>query len=295
MTSSAPGTEPTAEGGSVFRYRRAFERHRDAIAAIKDDDLVTINTDIPTSIVVAIGAWPEVQALLPALDEMLRTYDRPAVVELDERARAAGYANNLFLVATAPVERIPELVAKLTPVRELFLSDIRGLQKRKLIDPRKLENITQGPFGHKELAFDIMVLAQIFREHLTALAGKTPVTEAEIEQAELDADDLSNAVAIKEGGPSVATEAAKTRHRAYTYFFNAYDEARRVITCLRWREDDVDKIVPSLYAGRGGRGRRGKEVPPPAPATTPPVTPAPSPQAEAERAPGTGLPGNRPF
>ena len=34
---------------------------------------------------------------------------------------------------------------------------------------------------------------------------------------------------------------------------HTYDELRRMMTYLRWHIGDVDGLVPSLWAGRGGR------------------------------------------
>jgi hypothetical protein len=41
-------------------------------------------------------------------------------------------------------------------------------------------------------------------------------------------------------------------------FLKAYDETRRAVKFLRWRERDAETIVPSLYRGRGGRGKKGR-------------------------------------
>jgi len=41
---------------------------------------------------------------------------------------------------------------------------------------------------------------------------------------------------------------------------NAYDHVRRIISFLRWNEDDVDQIAPSLYAGRTTGRRKGTDV-----------------------------------
>jgi hypothetical protein len=81
---------------------------------------------------------------------------------------------------------------------------------------------------------------------------------------------------------------------------NAYDQARRAITYLRWNKGDADLIAPSLYAGRGNARRRvseGTELP------AAEVTPIAQPQAAVasngstaveERAP-FGMPGGSPF
>lgn len=303
MTTQNPIIEPTQaqppeEGQSTFRYRRAFENRRAAIALIPDSALAALNIDVRAAVVAGIAAAPEVLALLPTIEETFRVFDRAAIVQLDERARALGYSNNRYLAAIAPAERIPEFVAKVTAAKDVLLSDIRTLQKRKLLKTDQLANLKEGVVSHRDLAFDTMVLTEILRDNWDTIKGKTGVTLEELDDAESDADELSSAIAIKEGGPSIVTEAAQTRHRAFTDFVNAHNEARHIVQYLRRHEGDADEIIPSLYAGRGGRGRRETEEPE-APATL--ATPAPSngapatPAGEEVRAPGTGLPGNRPF
>ena len=55
-------------------------------------------------------------------------------------------------------------------------------------------------------------------------------------------------------------EAQRTRQRAFTLFVHAYDDARRVISFLRWNEGDVSTYLPSLYQGRGN-GQRADDAP----------------------------------
>ncbi|WP_200850180.1 hypothetical protein, partial [Klebsiella pneumoniae] len=49
---------------------------------------------------------------------------------------------------------------------------------------------------------------------------------------------------------SSSSPSGELRRRAYSVFVQTYDEVRRAMTYVRWEEDDVDEIVPSLYAGR---------------------------------------------
>ncbi len=46
------------------------------------------------------------------------------------------------------------------------------------------------------------------------------------------------------------TEAAKARARAFTLMVNGYSELRRGLSYLRWHDDDLDSLAPSLHAGR---------------------------------------------
>ncbi len=64
------------------------------------------------------------------------------------------------------------------------------------------------------------------------------------------------------------------RQRAYTVLSNAYDDVRRAISFLRWKEDDLEDIAPSLFGPRAARKKTDKPV---TPAPQPgPVTPAPT-------------------
>jgi hypothetical protein len=56
-----------------------------------------------------------------------------------------------------------------------------------------------------------------------------------------------------------------TRARALSRLVRVYEEVRRMVTFLRWHQDDVDAITPSLWAGRHRRGRARDLEPGPSP------------------------------
>ena len=89
---------------------------------------------------------------------------------------------------------------------------------------------------------------------------------------EILADQINQALGIREQMPELQAAAARDRQAAYSLFIEAYDEVRAAIAYVRRREDDVDTIMPSLYAGRNG-GKRKPAVDEPKP-TPPVVTPA---------------------
>jgi hypothetical protein len=86
------------------------------------------------------------------------------------------------------------------------------------------------------------------------------------------ADQINQALGIREQMPELQAAAARDRQAAYSLFIEAYDEVRAAIAYVRRKEDDVDNIMPSLYAGRNG-GRKKPVVDEPKP-TPPVVTPA---------------------
>ena len=96
---------------------------------------------------------------------------------------------------------------------------------------------------------------------------QTALTLADLDRADLVGEQLVNAVGTRRQGSVVTAEVTPIRQRLFTLFADAWDQVRRAISYLRWNEDDVDDIAPSLYAGRA---RRKTDVP-----ANPPEPPAP--------------------
>ena len=130
------------------------------------------------------------------------------------------------------------------------------------------------------------------------LDGKTLLQASELKHAQLLADRLISAVGDREQTPT-QIDAADRRHRAFSLFVKAYDQARRAIQYVRWEQGDADSIAPSLYSGRGNSNvkRRAED----AEVTPSPVVQVPAPiavnggVANTPQAPLPGLPGGSPF
>lgn len=157
-----------------------------------------------------------------------------------------------------------------TRLRETLLVDASALARRELVDAQRLTEF-KGATGYRQVAFELLGLATVLRERWADIASKTAIQAEELDQAEKLAERILHAVGMKEQTPSV-TEAAKRRATAF-YLFVRLDQVRRAVTFLRWNEGDVDRIAPSVYAGRTS-GRRKEE-------TKSQSTPAPSPAAPA--------------
>ncbi|WP_438043097.1 hypothetical protein [Sorangium sp. So ce128] len=136
-----------------------------------------------------------------------------------------------------------------------------------------------------DTANDLVALSALFSGSWPEIAGKTAATEAEVRRAGELGPELLAALGVREHGAPGPSEAADRRARAFTLFVDAYDQTRRAVTYLRWKEDDVEAIAPSLYKGRGGRGASSSDTdaaPPAQPGTAapaPPDTAAPAPPA----------------
>ena len=128
----------------------------------------------------------------------------------------------------------------------------------------------------------------------TEISSKSAIQSSELDEAEKLFEQVSRAFAERSRQSNAVGEAADDRARAFTLLVNAYDQLRRAAIFVRWEENDADKFVPSLWAGRGGRGNAEKKSTP-APseeiAPTQPVAIAP-----VDANPVTpGMPGGSPF
>ncbi len=172
--------------------------------------------------------------------------------------------------------------------REVLITDMTSALANKLIVASKATD-TSRSVGHRGVAFDVLRLCKVFRDNMASVQGQTPVTMAKIQQYELAANQLLESIGLRDEGPAEASPTMEIRQRIFTLFVQNYDEIRRVLSYLRWHEDDVDVIAPSLYANRT-RHTQQDAVPA---APTAPVVAAPT--APAAPVAAAGLPGASPF
>jgi len=140
--------------------------------------------------------------------------------------------------------------------RERALAN-RGLLDHRCFDGSKARN------GYQNLAFDLLALATLFREHWAKVSTKTALDASELDAAEALAEQLIDGMNARKRSAPQRAAAIEQRRRAFTLLANAYDEARRAISYLRWKHEDVESIAPSIYRGRSGnRWRKRQQVTP---------------------------------
>ncbi|HEX9640144.1 MAG TPA: hypothetical protein VGB13_02390 [Candidatus Krumholzibacteria bacterium] len=243
-----------------------------------------------------IGSVPEIRdqraevAKLPGFD--MRRFDN-----LEGLAFALGHAHAAYRAASSPEDNVAELAADLADVRDTLHADAGALAQRGFLDKLRVSKMKTGN-GYKDVAFDVLGLVEVFRNHWANVQSRTAVQPEELDAAELAAKDLITVVGLREQAPTAVNDAARVRQQAYTLLLRAYNDARRAIQYVRFERGDADDISPSLY---GGRKRSATEsqvvVAPPAPVPSPVTSPAAGAPAPASGEPGTaaGLPGANPF
>ncbi len=251
MSSSSPNDAPppALEASS---YQKALEAVRPELAALSPDELIPVSLDVPAVVMTVRGAVSDILKLRDRVVVELPLFDVSRFDKLEVYACALGQAHIEHAAASAPAEPVGKLRAELVETRELMLSDLQALARRRLIHPDQLAEM-RGPVGHMNLASDVLLCVELIRDAWPRIEGKTGISLDEAKRAEWLADRFVKAVGVREQTEPNNTATYDLRERAYTLLAQAYDEVRRAISHLRWREDDVEQIAPSLYKTRVSR------------------------------------------
>lgn len=280
-----PNPNPSADFRSpVFTQALAAVRPElDRMPAVEVED---VRLDVPAAILAILGIVPKVATFRPA---MLARFGEAQTANLDRLelvARAAGcaHADHQIEVNGADLEPLSNAVVEL---RAVLLVDAQSLVHRKVLQPGVLGEL-RGIQGAKNQCFDLLQLVSVFRKFWATVEAQTPVTTADLDRAEVLANQLATAAGIREQATAGVSPSADLRRRAFTLLLRTYDEVRRMITFLRWDDGDADQLAPSLWAGRR---RNGSDITPAPTTTTTPTT-----NGQNGAAPiAPGLPGSSPF
>lgn len=281
---------PSSASGS------ALERTRPALMLLQT--LRPINLEITDMVVRILGTLPVLRPLRPAIVAAVGEAFGVRIDELEDCADAANQANAQYLIAATPpaVQLLSEQVVQL---RDLLHTDMMALIKRKLIAAAELGEL-RGAVGFHNQARDVSQLVELFRKRWGVIEQITPVTLADLDNAEALVKEFLEMLGARQIGAPNAAEFADINQRAFTRAVDTYDQARRAVSFLRWNEGDADDFAPSLWAGRGTSSRRRDEEDPSPIAAQPstpvvPVTPVAPIAQPAAPAIAPGLPGNSPF
>lgn len=260
---------------ALIHYQQAYEQVMAASQGLDAKQLVQVNIDVPSAVTRANGILATVWAMRDQI-KALPGFDISQVDQLQAYTFAMAHAHARFLAASAPPEALLELNAKGTALRDLLYLDSLVLSKRNLISGDRLADFKANS-GYKNIAFDLLGLVALLRGSWDKISSKTGLQLSELDQAELLGMQLIDAVAAHEQAPSFVAAVRSQRARNFTLFTRAYDQVRRAVTYLHWDEGNVDDVIPSLYAGRGGRGKNSAApTVNPTPSAPPALPPLPS-------------------
>ncbi|HVY49855.1 MAG TPA: hypothetical protein VHB21_28365, partial [Minicystis sp.] len=259
-----PEEEATATQALAHVKPRAMALHAEEILAYRAVPAVA-NANVRKAKSLLARFRSEIPAALPRID--LDAYDR-----LEDTA--------LALVAAASdadkVSRDGETqrqIALARGYRARLLPALRALAVNGHVPMKAYDDIAAGS-GTRDVANDCVDLAVAFRKYAERIAGKHPITDADVAASEAAGTWLlrnlgTRGVRAPKGGPA---DAVDLRNRVATLLMRDYDQARIVAHCFlgpRYAE-----VVPPLMSRF--LPRRADAAGP----AEPPDTPAPSPLDE---------------
>lgn len=218
------------------------------MAKLDPSAFAPINLDIPQAVALVLGVTANVSALRSDIAARIPSHPLKPLDNLETYALAAYHAHILWLPRTTGPNQVTALLDEATPLRANLLSDAIALAKRGLFDEKVVEDIRAGK-GNVDTANDLVALAALFTSQWSTVENKTAATWDEVLRAGELGPTLLAALGVREFAVSAEPDAlSEQRKRAFTLFYNAYDETRRAITYLRWHEGDADDLA-DLPAG----------------------------------------------
>jgi hypothetical protein len=174
------------------------------------------------------------------------------VDDLPMLARACQQADIAEAAAAAP----SDLTALYQEVREhydILLTDAQSLVNRKFLPATELDK-ARDTRGYEGMVRSTLILVTLLRAWWPKLKDHTPLKDADLDRGQQLAEHLRDTIGERDQAVQ-SLPAVEVRLRALSLLVRSYVELRREMSYLRWYQEDVDAIVPSLWAGRGRRAR----------------------------------------
>ncbi|HEU4411530.1 MAG TPA: hypothetical protein VFS43_40165 [Polyangiaceae bacterium] len=232
----------------------AYERVRPDLDAMPAEAVGRITANVTTAAATVFGALPVIEAMGEDI-KGLPHIDHPLLGKLRDYALALYYVGVIVMHAGGGKAAINALMGEAMPLRARLLTSAETLAAYDLVDAQRVASIRAGA-GQLDTANDLTALSQLFRSGGDALFSNVPVTRAEIDRAAELGLQLLAALGrrmVGTDGEGLPSRYEDDRARAFRLVVRSYDEGRRAVTFLRWREGDADLLVPSLFAAKRRR------------------------------------------
>jgi hypothetical protein len=235
--------------------RLAFQEVEAELRALPDAEKTVVNVDVHQAASLAVGVMPRVLTLRDRIEASFKAFDFSRLDKLGTFARAAMHTQTMHELAEQPPTALEPVVAEAGVLRDALHDAADYLDKRGVVQADGLADV-KSTVGYKQLSADLFKLCAFVRAHSALFFQKTALDEATLARAEVVANALFTALALRDNAPVAIAEAQDLRQRAFTVFARAYEQVRRAVMYVRADEPDADTFMPSLYAGRGGSRRR---------------------------------------
>lgn len=298
-TLTNPSTPETIDAGVKLPVtggddlKKAYDNTAAERAAIGADELLPLNLDVDTVVTTVLATSGKLTTIHGSIVEIVPGDIVAKFARLLEYGQALAKAQALFNTAMKPAPELPAFHDRAAKIRLLLASDAAVLTQRGLVAQSIIDGL-KGAVGYVNTASDLQTLITLYQTSWSKISEMTAIKTADLQEAEQAYTALMSAI-VARGQAGSLESATDQRLRAYTLVLRAYDEARRVVSFVRWHEADLEDFVPSLWTGRGTRTKKDQPTPAPTPTPVPPPVAA-APATPAIHAPvAPNMPGGSPF
>lgn len=225
---------------------KAFDNHIDAARALPANQVLPYRLDPDLAIVNVTTGMQVIAAHAVDIPVHLPQLNLAHLQSLDELARAVQFAA-LRVENEVPEESlIKAKLGQANEIRSQLLSVAKGLAANGFIPQSDVDVIIAGR-GLRDRAKDCVALAELFNKYEQAIAGKHPITPAQIAEAYEVGSFLTthlrpvNAPASPAAGPSAIVD---DRNRLATLLVQRH--ARLQVVAHYFYDTDWDERVPAL-------------------------------------------------
>jgi hypothetical protein len=249
----------------------SFLRWTVRYAAIPDAEVDrNSNVDVTYVVTTVLGCATKIKSLRARCVAELPQEDASVFDVFESQALGLLYARARHLSAKQPSVPLPQISERAVHVHDILETGTRFAIKRGLLSASVLRDL-RGTVGYRNLGSDLVMLTAIYRDNEAALAGRTGVTQQDVDEGEMLAYQVLGALGARDHLPVTVAATLDARQRASTLFERTYDAIQRIVTYLRWSQDDALEFAPSMH---GPRNRKGNKDETPADEAPPSDTPS---------------------
>ena len=225
---------------------KAFDALQDRLWAIPEDQVMVVRTDPGAAAKRVRRAYRRVRPLRAALREALPQFDADRLDELPDLAEVVQYTDRLHRSRAADTGQGRRAAAH----RKKLIGVARGLAEAGHLPRGAVEALASGR-GNQRLAEVLPQLGALLRQRWPDIESQCWLTDDDLEACTTLAESLTAESAHP--GPHeghARGSHAELRARAFTLMALSYDEVRRAVTYLRWREGDAIDYAPTMFRRR---------------------------------------------
>jgi hypothetical protein len=234
---------------------QAVETVRPLLGDIAEQSFIPIRLDCATMAMRLLSRLRAIEPYRPTI-AILPLVRQDWLANLEPIALALIQVDSLAKIAVATVPPVRATFKESVQLRDRLRRAVVVLEASGLV-PKGLLKKQEGKRGYVQTAQDLLLLGNMLRDNWDAISGYALVSMDDVNRTTGLAQSLFRGAKKRNDRAAIPADVVRLKKQVYTLFLLAYDELRR---CLEFIERGAaDRVAPTLYEGRGRKGRRGSE------------------------------------